>query len=173
MHPVQSFASAEDAVRLLPGSYCCIEGDAEAVEVLSAVAREIGARVMTMPTEGRALYHAAAVVACNFLVALQSVALKLAQAAGIDPADAMQSLLPLIKGTVTNIERTGIPGCLTGPIARGDVQTVRCHLQAIRQGLPSVLPVYRTLALETVEVALAKGTLSQEAAAELREVLGA
>ena len=172
MHPLQSFATAQQAVRVLPGSYCCIEGDADAVQVLSAAARAIEARVMTIPTEGKALYHAAAVVACNFLVALEHAALKLDEAAGIHSGDAMQSLLPLIKGTVSNLETVGIPQCLTGPIARGDVETTRRHLEAIGRKLPDLLPLYKVLGLETIEVALAKGTLSEERAAELRRMLG-
>ena len=172
MHPLQSFATAEQAIQTLPGSYCCIEGALEAVEVLSAAAQAIGARVMTIPTEGKTLYHAAAVVACNFLVALEHAALKVDKAAGIGGRDAMQSLLPLIKGTVSNLEKVGIPQCLTGPIARGDIGTTRRHLEAIEQKLPDLLPLYKVLGLETIEVALAKGTLSEAGAAELRRMLG-
>jgi predicted short-subunit dehydrogenase-like oxidoreductase (DUF2520 family) len=171
MHPLQSFATAEQAVQVLPGSYCCIEGDPDAVQVLSAAARAIGAHAMTIPTEGKALYHAAAVVACNFLVALEHAALKLDEAAGIDSGDAIRSLLPLIKGTVSNLENVGIPECLTGPIARGDVETTRRHVEAIGQRLPDLLPLYKVLGLETIEVALAKGSLSEERAAQLRRML--
>ena len=72
MHPLQSFATAEQAVRLLPGAYCCIEGDPSAVEVLREAAGAMGAKVLAIPAEGKALYHAAAVMACNYLVALES-----------------------------------------------------------------------------------------------------
>jgi predicted short-subunit dehydrogenase-like oxidoreductase (DUF2520 family) len=171
MHPLQSFATAEEAVRILPGSYCCIEGDAGAVEVLSDAARAVGAHVMTIPTEGKTLYHAAAVVASNFLVALEHAAIRLDEAAGIDPGDAVRSLLPLVKGTVSNLESVGIPQCLTGPMARGDVETTRRHVEAIAQSLPDLLPLYKVLGLETVKTALAKGTLTDECAAELRGML--
>jgi len=173
MHPLQSFATAAQAVELLPGSFCCIEGDPEAVEVLRAAAEALGARVMQIPTEAKALYHAAAVVACNFLVALENAALKLDEAAGIERREALLSLLPLIKGTVSNMERVGIPDCLTGPIARGDVETVRRHLEAVERQLPDLLPLYKALGREAVEVASAKGTLSEGSAAELRRLLGA
>ena len=164
MHPLQSFATAEQAVEILPGSFCCIEGDQEAVRALSDAARRLDARVMSIPTEGKVLYHAAAVLACNFLVALENAALKTDEAAGIARGDALQSLLPLIKGTVSNIEKVGIPQCLTGPIARGDVETTRRHLEAIEAKIPELLPLYKTLGRETVEVGLAKGTLSEDKA---------
>ncbi len=104
-------------------------------------------------------------------MALESAALKLAEAAGIGQADAMQALLPLIKGTVGNIERVGIPQALTGPIARGDVGTIRRHLEAIGRKVPELLPLYKALGLEAVKVALGKGTLMQDRAEELRRIL--
>jgi len=170
MHPLQSFATAEQAVNILPGSFCCIEGDAEAVEVLTDVAERLKARVMQIPTEGKALYHAAAVTACNFLVALENAAIKLDQAAGIDRDKALESLLPLIKGTVNNLEKVGIPQCLTGPIARGDIETTRRHLEAMQEKTPELVPLYKVLGIETVEVGLAKGTLSEERAEVLLEM---
>jgi len=172
MHPLQSFATVEQALDLLPGSFCCIEGDAGAARVLAAAAHAMGARVMQIATDSKALYHAAAVTACNFLVALQSAALKMGEAAGLAREDALAALLPLVRGTVSNIETVGIPACLTGPIARGDVETMRRHLGALGRALPDLLPLYRSLALETVEVALAKGALSPADAATLRDLLG-
>ena len=172
LHPLQSFATAEQAVELLPGSCCCIEGDAEAVGALQAAAEAMGARAMNIATDSKALYHAAAVVSCNFLVALQHAALKIGEAAGMPRDEALQALLPLIRGTVSNLEQVGIPESLTGPIARGDVETTRSHLEALAQGLPDLLSVYRILAAQTIEVALAKGTLDEPTATRLRELLG-
>ncbi len=172
MHPMQSFATAEQAVHILPGSCCCIEGDPQAVPVLEGVARALEARVLTIATEDKPLYHAAGCVASNYLVALENAALDLARAAGIDRAEALRSLLPLIRGTVSNLEAVGIPQALTGPIARGDVETVRRHVEAIEARTPELMALYRVLGRETVKVALAKGTLGREAAAELRRLLG-
>ena len=173
MHPLQSFATAEQAVKILPGSFCCIEGDPEAVNVLTGVAGRLKGRVMQIPTEGKALYHAAAVMACNFLVALENAAIKLDQAAGIGRDKALESLLPLIKGTVNNLEKVGIPQCLTGPIARGDVETTRRHLEAMQQKIPELLPLYKVLGAETVEVGRAKGTLSEDRAEVLLQMFRA
>ena len=167
LHPLQTLATAEQAVRVLPGSYCCIEGDAEAVRALEGVARALRMHVMTIPTEGKTLYHAAAVMACNYLVALEHAALKLSAEAGIDRAAALRAALPLIGQTVKNLADVGVPQSLTGPVARGDVETVRRHLQAIQSRLPELLGLYKLLGREAVEVALEAGTLSKERAAEL------
>jgi predicted short-subunit dehydrogenase-like oxidoreductase (DUF2520 family) len=80
-------------------------------------------------------------------------------------------LLPLVKGTVENFERLGSPACLTGPIARGDVETVRRHLQAIEDKAPDLLELYKVLGLQTVQIGLAKGSLSPQRAAELKRLL--
>ncbi len=172
LHPMQSFASAEQAVRTLPGSACCVEGDPDAVRVLTNVARDLGCHVIAIPTERKALYHAAGCVASNYLVALQNAALKLNRAAGMGAADALRIMMPLLKGTVDNLQKVGLPDCLTGPIARGDVQTVRRHLDAIGEFVPDLLPLYRVMGRETVEVARAKGTLAGAAADQLLELLG-
>lgn len=171
LHPLQTFATVEQATGTLAGSYCCIEGDAEAVRVLQDVARAIRAKVMVIPTGAKVLYHAAAVVACNYLVALENAALKLDLAAGIDAAQALRSLLPLIKATVSNLERVGVAQSLTGPVARGDVATVRGHLEAIGSHVPHLLPVYKALGREAVEIALARGSLTPEQADQLLGML--
>ncbi|MGD2174002.1 MAG: DUF2520 domain-containing protein [Candidatus Brocadiaceae bacterium] len=171
LHPMQSFATVEQALQNLPGSCCCIEGDASAVEMLREVAEVLGAAVVTVPTESKPLYHAAGCVASNYLVALQNAALKLNRAAGISRDDALKIMLPLLRGTLDNFARVGLPDCLTGPIARGDVETVRRHLEAIQASVPGLLDLYKVLGLEAVEVAEAKGTLSAADAEKLRGIL--
>jgi len=171
MHPMQSFATVEQAVRILPGSSCCVEGDPEAVALLQDAARAIGAHVFTIAPEDKPLYHAAGCVASNYFVALQNAALHLNRAAGIGTEDALRIMIPLLRGTLENFERVGLPGCLTGPIARGDVQTVRAHLDAIGRRTPDLLPLYKVLGRETVRVARQKGTLDEVRAEQLLGML--
>jgi len=172
LHPLQSFATVEQAVAILPGSYCCIEGEPQAVDVLRQVADSLQMHVMTIPTEMKALYHAAGCMASNYFVALENAVLEMNEAAGIAREEALRAILPLLKGTVANMEQVGIPRCLTGPIARGDVETVRRHLDAIEGAAPELLPLYRVLGRETVKVALSKGTLRREDATRLMDLLG-
>ncbi len=79
--------------------------------------------------------------------------------------------MPLLRGTLNNIEIVGIPQCLTGPIARGDTGTVKKHLNALQQVAPALLSTYRELGLQTIPVALAKGRIAQQQAEELETAL--
>jgi predicted short-subunit dehydrogenase-like oxidoreductase (DUF2520 family) len=72
---------------------------------------------------------------------------------------------------VNNIANIGFPGCLTGPIARGDVKTIRSHLDALKKYAPDILPLYKELGLKTIPIGMAKGTLSESKAEELRSLL--
>jgi predicted short-subunit dehydrogenase-like oxidoreductase (DUF2520 family) len=117
------------------------------------------------------LYHAAAVVASNYLVTLMDLVFGLAEPAGIARSEALKAMAPLIHGTLANIEKVGIPEALTGPIARGDSQIVARHLEQIQDQAPGLLELYKTLGRHTVSIALAKKSLSDQAALELEKLL--
>jgi len=101
-HPLQSFPTVE-ALASLPGSYCFGEGDEPALAALEALGGAIGARCVRIDTEHKPLYHAAAVMACNYLTGLMDAALSSAAAARIERPTAWQALEPLIRATVDNI----------------------------------------------------------------------
>lgn len=171
LHPLQSFASVDQAETLVRGSFCAIEGDNAALPAVRQLVNDLGGLLMEITAEVKTLYHAAAVVASNYLVALIHLALKLDRAAGIPPDVAFRATLPLIKGTLSNIGAKGIPEALTGPIARGDRATVAAHLKAIKDRVPELLTVYSTLGLYTVDLAKDKGTLTKEMVEELIALL--
>lgn len=170
-HPLQSFASVENAIEVIPGSYFSFEGDKEIMPVLRQIVKDLGGRELEIPTEGKVLYHAAASVASNFLVTLMNLALDICSSIGISQRDAFNALLPLIQGSLTNIERVGIPAALTGPIARGDVEIVRSHVASLGEKAPKLCHLYKILALYTIDVALAKGTLREDRVHQLRSIL--
>ncbi|UCD87783.1 MAG: DUF2520 domain-containing protein [Desulfobacterales bacterium] len=171
LHPLQSFASIDEAVSLVPGSFCTIEGDQDALRIVRQIVEDIGGILLEIEARKKTLYHAAAVATCNYLVTLIHLALELDKTAGLTSDSSYEALLPLIKGTLSNIGEKGIPGALTGPIARGDVATVSAHLKAIEKDAPKFLALYKCLGLYTVDLAKAKGTLSQVAAERLRVLL--
>jgi predicted short-subunit dehydrogenase-like oxidoreductase (DUF2520 family) len=158
-------------VELLPGSYCCIEGDQKAVELLVKIARAIGMEPMVIPSEKKSLYHAGAVMVCNYLVTLADIAVRLEEGAGIEREKALHSLMPLVRGTVDNLEEVGLPMALTGPISRGDIETVRGHIDSLRDEQPGLLPLYARLGIETIEVARRKGSISHERAEKMQALL--
>jgi predicted short-subunit dehydrogenase-like oxidoreductase (DUF2520 family) len=171
LHPLQSFASTDQAVSLVPGSFCTIEGDKDALPIVRRIVEDIGGILLEITAEKKTLYHAAAAAASNYLVTLLHLALELDKAAGLTSDTSYKALLPLIKGTLSNIGEKGIPGALTGPIARGDVATVSSHLDAIAKDAPKFLALYKCLGLYTIDLAGAKGTLNKEAADKLLALL--
>ncbi len=176
IHPLQSLASREQGVKTLPGSYFRIEADPEALNAAKDIVRTFGGIELVMPkwssdNESAALYHAGAVAVSNFFVALIDFGLKYYQALGADKQEALKAVLPLIKGTLHNIETLGIPDALTGPIMRGDTQTVRDHLEAMKKRTPELIGLYKALARQTVSVAREKGSIDQEQAEELLKIV--
>src|SRR4030065_2049153 len=95
------------------------------------MAEDLGGRSLTIRPEDKSLYHAAAVVTSNYTVTLMHMAVEMWRAFGVEPAVALQALLPLLRGTVRNIEVVGLPRWLTGPVARGGVTPVRAHLETL------------------------------------------
>ena len=120
--------------------------------------------------DSAALYHAGAVAVSNYFVALVHYGLKFYQALGADRKEALKAVLPLIKGTLHNIETLGIPDALTGPIMRGDAETVQDHLAAMQQRSPDLIGLYKELARQTVEVARDKGSIDRQKADELLDM---
>lgn len=171
MHPLQSIASIKTDINPFKGIIVSVEGEDDAIDTARQIASELGATCYTIKTDAKMLYHASAVVASNYLVTLLGLAFKLIGVAGIAAPDAYKVLKPLISGTLSNIEKVGIPDALTGPISRGDVETIEQHLDAIESKIPELLSLYRTLGLHTIDIAKAAGTLSEEGAGKLNEVL--
>lgn len=147
LHPLQAFAGIEQAVELIPGTHFGIEGDAE--EIGLEIVTQLGGIPHRLDPQQKPLYHAGVVVASNYLVTLAGLAVQLFEEAGINQKEALESLLPLMKGALQNLENVGLPQALTGPIARGDVEVIRGHLEHMPVKID---PVYRALGLYTMDL---------------------
>jgi predicted short-subunit dehydrogenase-like oxidoreductase (DUF2520 family) len=141
LHPLQSLPSYEAGVERLPGSWCAVDGPSE----VERIAVSLGMRPFRVSDADRVAYHAAASIASNHLVALLAQAARVADRAGVPPA----ALFPLVRATIDNVEDLGTAGALTGPVARGDVDTVRDHLAVLSA---DELGAYRALAREALRV---------------------
>ncbi len=172
LHPLQSFASPVLSGNPFKDIIMSVEGDSAAVETGTAIAKDLGANCLTIKTEAKTFYHASAVVASNYLVALFDLAFKLIGQAGISDQNAFDVLNPLVQGTLSNIEKAGVEKALTGPISRGDVETVERHLKEISSKTPGLVNMYKTLGLHTIGIAQAAGTIPESTAKELDDVLG-
>lgn len=166
-HPLQTFASVEQAIENLPGTTYAIEADGQLLASLKETATNLKGDWVVLKASDKVLYHAAAVFACNYLVTLVKLSTDLWQEFGISSGKAVTALMPLLRGTLGNIENVGLPNCLTGPVARGDTGTIRRHLDALKSTDPALLKSYKQLGLQTVPIALAKGKIDKEKAKEL------
>lgn len=162
IHPLQSCASVERAIENIPGSIFSIEGDEDAYPVAKQLVTDMGGEYFFITAEAKPLYHAAACVASNYLVSLVDLSWRLMEKAGMPRNMAAQALLPLMEGTIKNIQRMGIPQALTGPISRGDVETVEEHLDAMSKQAPDLVPLYSYLGKHTLLLAEAKGNISND-----------
>ena len=170
-HPLQTFASVEQAIDNVPGSTFALEAEEPLLTILKDMATALEGDVVVLKAGDKVLYHAAAVFACNYLVTLVKLATDLWRTFGVPPAQATKALMPLLQGTLSNIENVGLPNCLTGPIARGDLGTINRHLDALEKGNQSVLGIYKELGLQTIPISLAKGKIDSQRAEELQALL--
>jgi predicted short-subunit dehydrogenase-like oxidoreductase (DUF2520 family) len=150
LHPLQTLSDPATAPERLRGAVAAVEGDPRAVEAAAALARGAGMEPVPVSAARKSLYHAAAVVASNFVVALAGVARRLFTDAGVPDETARKALAALMAGAVDNLRAAGPEAALTGPVARGDVATVRRHLEVLR-GADAEL--YRTLSRAALDLA--------------------
>jgi len=170
-HPLQTFAGVTQAIDNIPGSTFAVEAEEPLKSLLKEMAQKLGGYSIELKPEDKVLYHASAVMACNYLVTLVKLSTDLWQSFGVSRPDAVRALMPLLKGTLNNLATIGIPDCLTGPISRGDTGTVQKHLIALDQVDEPVAETYRNLGLLTVPVALAKGKIDRNRADQMIEIL--
>ncbi len=134
------------------------------MEVATTLARSVGLRPITISREHKVVYHAAAVFASNHLVVLAGMAEELLQDAGLSQAQAREAIGSLMAGALENVRRGGPAPALTGPVVRGDLETVRKHLAALPE---EAVRVYRSMALAALRLAELRPERRQAIEAEL------
>ncbi len=171
LHPLAAFAP-EGPGPSLAGAWCAISGDERALGTAQQLVAALGARAFVLSeTAGAAAnYHAAAALLSNGTVALTSIALEVAQRAGRDPEVMRLALIGLLRGTLENLERQSPERALTGPVSRGDVATVRRHLNALADK-PEALALYRLLSTRMLAMAVRDGRLDAGPASAVLRVL--
>ena len=171
IHPIQSFADVEGAIRNIPLSTFGITADEGLRDWSAALVRELGGIPFEVPEAIKPLYHAAACMASNYLATLIHTVEEIYLSLGLSRDEAIRAFWPLVGGTLKNIETKGSVQALTGPISRGDAGTIEHHIRVFRETLPDYLPVYCALGLLTVELAMKRNALSQEAADIIKNIL--
>lgn len=170
-HPLQTFSSADEAMRTLEGTTFAIEGDPPLKGFLERLALALHGYPIALSQGDKVLYHISAVITCGFTVTLLKEATDLWHTLGYSREEGLRALLPLLQGTVNSMASVGIPQALTGPIARGDMGTIAKHLETLQARSPKTLPIYCHLALYQLPIAQEKGRIDANRAEQIRQLL--
>jgi predicted short-subunit dehydrogenase-like oxidoreductase (DUF2520 family) len=163
-HPLCAFARSGET-RLPAGVRFGYSGPVELEPLFAAIAHDLGGAQIAVPNEGRALYHAAAVLASNDLIVLAAAAVATLERSGVPHDDALPALLPLMRSALDNLASVGLPAALTGPLVRGDMETVERHRRAL--AATPELRVYEALAAGAARIALQRDDVPERARAAL------
>ena len=171
IHPLISISEPVSGAAALRGAFFCIEGTGKAKRLAEAIVRDLGGHSFTIKPENKALYHAAAVMTAPHLTALVDLAVEMLSACGLSKTRAQQVFMPLLESTVNNLKTSNPQQALTGTFARGDIATVRRHLNALSgKELAEALAVYRLLGLHSLQLAEKNG-LDAKLLNEIRKLL--
>lgn len=168
-HPMQTFSAK--AKNRLQGITIAIEGDHTTLILLKKLAADLGSDWVIIPSDKKPLYHLSTVLISNYIVALLKTATDIWASLGISEPEARKALMPLITETTLNLERVGSTASLTGPISRGDLDTIQTHLNSLAER-PALLRAYRALGSLTIPVAIDAETIGSETASRLHTMLG-
>jgi predicted short-subunit dehydrogenase-like oxidoreductase (DUF2520 family) len=170
MHPFQTVADGPEGAAALRGIAFAVSGDEPAVAWAGQIAAAAGGRIIRVPGATLPLYHAAAVMASNYVVAVLGAAQELLVQAGVEPDEALLALGPMARQSVENTLRCGAAVALTGPIERGDASTVASHLCFLERAPEPIRGLYRAAGLQALEIARRR-SLPPERAADIEKLL--
>lgn len=170
LHPLQTIASPAHGMAALPGCAFGITADGAAAAWAERIAMMLGGRALRVSADMRPLWHAAAVMAGNYVVALVDAAVMLMGAAGIEERDALAAIAPLVRASGSNALSLGPVRALTGPVERGDIDTVTMHCDALSAAPPVVRAFYRAGALQVLDIARRRG-IDEDKARKLETLL--
>jgi len=156
IHPLKSFASIRGAIKTLKGTeYGITYADKKGEDITKLLVKILEGNSIFVKDETKPIYHAAACIASNYLVALIDYAVCINEKIGISSEESTKGLISLIDGTVDNIRKMGTKKSLTGPIARGDTGTIRDHLNIFEKVLDKEdIEIYKVMGKKTAEIAM-------------------
>jgi predicted short-subunit dehydrogenase-like oxidoreductase (DUF2520 family) len=175
IHPIKSFASIENSISTLAGTIYGVtypeNKDKAIIEYINFFIASLGGKIIEVDDNKKSMYHAAACVASNYLVSLINYAVKIHESIGIKPEDSLKGLAGLIEGTVANIKNLGTRKALTGPIARGDIGTVKNHMDEFKLFMEKGEDnIYKVMGAETAKIAFGNGWIKKETLEEFLRI---
>jgi len=168
LHPLQTFPDIDSAIRVLPSTYIFIEGDERALRILDALGKGIGHAVIPIDGKNKVYYHLSAVFICNLLCSLLYSGEGIMKKIDIS----LEPFFPIINATLQNIEAKGPLLSLTGPIVRGDSETVEGHIDALKN-MKLHKQIYKALSLVALDMVKERKIHSQETLDSLQRILEA
>ncbi|HET6528326.1 MAG TPA: Rossmann-like and DUF2520 domain-containing protein [Balneolaceae bacterium] len=168
-HPLQSFTE-QAAHSDFDNIFFSLQGDKKTFKTLMPLAKKLGSHAFEVTEEQKSQLHAAAVIASNYLISLMKVAAETGALGGLSQKQVQKALLPLIQKTLQNANQQSLGKALTGPIARGDIKTVKKHIKLLDKQ-SHLLNIYVVLGAEAVKLAQSNGSIDTDQAARLHEVL--
>ncbi len=157
-HPFQTLTDAAWGPERLRGALAAVQGMPRAVTVAMQIAESLGMHPIRIDADQKARYHAAAVFSANYPIVIAHLAERLLQDAGVEWPDARRAVVRIMQGTVANLTEQGSVAGLTGPVSRGDAETVARHLDALPD---DIVEVYRSLARVAMDVAGLEGDVRE------------
>ena len=158
IHPLVSVSESRAGAKALHGAYYCVEGDQAATQMARKIVRDLGGKSFSIRPESKALYHAAALTAAGHLTSLVDLAIEMLASCGLSRPAAQRVLMPLVESAVVNLKASTPENALTGTFARGDLATVKRHLEALSlKKNREALEIYKLLGLRSLQLAAKKG----------------
>ena len=171
MHPLYPFSDMDLGSKNLKDVTFGIDGDDQAIRYIKKILADLESIPIEINSDFRALYHLSGVMAGNLLLGLGSAISDIWEKIGLDRSIGSKSLIPMMINSCENILKLGIPNSMAGPFVRGDAQTIKMHLEALKKDHSELLPLYIELAKTSIKYSNEKVGLEQTQSEEVLKLL--
>ncbi|HOV24942.1 MAG TPA: DUF2520 domain-containing protein [Pseudobacteroides sp.] len=171
LHPIQTFAGTSDP-EIFEGVYFGFEGSCDIYPVAKDIVDALNGKIVKIEKENKPIYHACACIISNYTVTLSHMVEKLLRVMKVENEININAFMPLLKGTVPNIEKLGSVKSLTGPISRGDINVIKGHIDALNDRCGELeRELYNILGIATADLALEKGSIGEKTRLSIHSLL--
>ena len=170
-HPLQTFPTNDSFDCLQDVSFAIESPNPELFSWLRVLAEDLGGSAFLIESSQRAAYHASAVMACGLLAGLSGLSAEMWEPLGIERAEALRRLIPLLRATVDALDEKGLPEAITGPFVRGDIKTIMTHLEVTANKSTVTGNAYAALALASLHIAKEQGGLPDSGFERIKSLL--
>jgi predicted short-subunit dehydrogenase-like oxidoreductase (DUF2520 family) len=171
LHPIKSFVDPQLSIQTFSGTFCGLEGDAKACEIITAWVKQLAGEVLLITPQQKLIYHAAFVMGCNYLAALTEVALRCLRHTHLSEEQGLGALQSIMRLTLEQIFIKGTAGALSGPIARGEWEVVAKQSEALSHFDAEIAALYQSLGKVALDLARIKNPDNEQNFIRVEEIL--